>query len=212
MKYYPVYLDLRERMSIVVGGGRVAERKVLSLLDAGSDVTVVSPLLTRKLAELAAAGKITYRKKEFEDKDISGAYLVVAATDSEEINGAIGRVCRNKQVLVNVVAPPEESTFIVPSLVDRGELLIAISTGGASPALSRKIRQELEERYGPEYDLFLGKMAMLRHRLVEEVRDEAARRSLFQALVDSDVLDLLKQGKQHEADRRIEELTGLNMK
>jgi precorrin-2 dehydrogenase/sirohydrochlorin ferrochelatase len=211
MKYYPVYLDLRKRPSVVIGGGRVAERKILSLLEAGAAVTVVSPLLTPKLAELAAAGKIVHREKKFEDTDITGAYLVVAATDSEEINRTVGRICRNRQVLVNVAAPPEESTFIVPSLVDRGELLIAISTCGASPALSRKIRQELEERYGPEYDLFLEKMAMLRRRLAGEVRDVAARRSFFKALVDSDVLELLRQGRQREADRRIAELTGVNM-
>lgn len=212
MKYYPVYLDLRERRSVVVGGGRVAERKILSLLEAGADVAVVSPLLTRKLAELAAAGKIGHRAREFEDRDITGAYLVVAATDSEEINRVIGRLCRKMQVLVNVVAPPEESTFIVPSLVDRGELLIAVSTCGTSPALSKKIRRELEDRYGREYDLFLQKMSLLRRRLVEEVRDEASRREIFQALVDSDVLELLKQGKLHEADHRISELTGLKMR
>lgn len=209
MRYFPIYLDLRERPCVLVGGGQVAERKALSLLEAGADVTVVSPSLTRKLRELSSSGKINHLAKTYEDRDIAGAHLVVAATSSPEVNTAIGRLCRKKQVLVNVAAPPEESSFIVPSVVERGELLIAVSTGGASPALSKKIRQELEERYGPEYGLFLRKMAAVRTRLLDEVAGEEARRATLRALVDSDVLELLRQGKEHEADRRIQDISSL---
>lgn len=209
MKYYPVYLDLRERPCVIVGGGQVAERKALSLLEAGADVTVVSPSLTPKLQELSLSGKIVHRSKKFEDQDLAGAHLVIAATDSREVNSSIGKLCRKMHVLVNVAAPPEESTFIVPSVVDRGELLIAISTCGSSPALSRKIRQDLEERYGPEYEHFLEKMTLVRDRLMEELADESARREVFQALINSDVIELLRQGRMHEADHRIAEISGL---
>lgn len=211
MRYFPVYLDLRERPCVLVGGGQVAERKALSL-EAGADVTVVSPSLTAKLQELSSSGKINHLAKTYEDRDIAGAYLVVAATNSPEANAAIGRLCRKKQVLVNVAAPPEESSFIVPSVVERGELIIAVSTCGASPALSKKIRQELEERYGPEYGLFLRKMAAVRARLLDEAAGEEARRAMLRALVDSDVLELLRQGNVHEADRRIEEISGLKQR
>jgi len=212
MKYYPLFLDLRKRPCVVVGGGQIAERKTLSLLEAGADVTIVSPALTPKLKELSDSNKIKHRQKHFEDKDITDASLVIAATNSREVNSQVGGICRKKQVLVNVAAPPEESSFIVPSVVERGELLIAVSTGGASPALSRKIRLELEQRFGPEYELFLQKMTAVRNRLMEEVADESARRAALQALVDSDVLDLLRQGKTREADQRIAEVSGLHMK
>ncbi len=212
MRYYPVYLDLRERLCVVVGGGQVAERKALSLLEAGADVLIVSPSLTPKLQELSASGKINHRAKQFEEPDLHGAYLVIAATNSSELNGRIGRTCKKTNVLVNVAAPPEESSFIVPSVVDRGELLIAISSGGTSPALAKKIRQELEAAYGPEYEMFLQKMELVRNRLREEVADEAARRSIFQALVNSDILELLKQGRTHEVDHRIAEISGLKLK
>jgi precorrin-2 dehydrogenase/sirohydrochlorin ferrochelatase len=212
MKYYPVFLDLRERCCVIVGGGEVAERKALSLLEAGADVTVVSPGLSLKLKELSSSGKITHQARPFGEHDLTGAYLVIAATDSAEVNTAVGRLCRKKHVLVNVAAPPDEGNFIVPSVVDRGALVIAVSTSGASPAMASKIRSELEERYGPEYEEFLEKMTQLRHLLMDHVPDEPGRRSLFQALVDSDVLDLLRRGRTHEADQRISQITGLRMK
>ena len=206
MKYYPVYLDLRERPCIVVGGGQVAERKVLSLLEAGARVTVVSPSLTPELQSLFSSNRITYHAGTFQNKDIENAELVIAATDSPELNSSIGRLCKSARVLVNVASPPEESSFIVPSVVKRGDLLIAVSTAGSSPALSRKIRQEMEAAYGPEYELFLQKMSLLRKRLLEELPQEAARRSVFQELVGSDALDLLRQGREQDADQRIEEI------
>jgi precorrin-2 dehydrogenase/sirohydrochlorin ferrochelatase len=209
MKFYPAYLDLRERPCVVVGGGRVAERKTLSLLEAGANVTVVSPALTRKLRDLSATGKITHRAKPFEEKDLAGAYLVIAATNDLAVNAEAGRLSKKRQILVNVAAPPDESSFIVPSVMDRGALLIAISTSGESPALAKRIRRELEKQFGPEYDLFLQKMSLLRSRLMGRINDEAERNRIFQTVADSDVLDLLRQGKIHEADSRIAELSGL---
>ena len=209
MRYYPAYLDLRERPCVVVGGGVVAERKAFSLLEAGADVTIISPDLTPKLHELSNSGKITHLKKKFIEEDISGVFLVIAATDSPVENTRVAHACKKKHALVNVAAPPEDGSFIVPSMVERGDLLIAISTSGASPALSKKIRQELEGRYGPEYELFLNKLASVRARVLEEVPDEDARRRIFQAIVDSDVIDLLRRGNAHEADHRMAEIAGL---
>ncbi len=212
MKYYPVFLDLRDRPCVVVGGGRVAERKALALLEAGADVAVVSPTLTDKLQELSASGKITHVAKTFHEEDITNAALVIAATGIHEVNVEVGRLCRKRHILVNVAAPPDESSFIVPSVVDRGSLLIAISTSGESPALAKRIRMELERTFGPEYDLFLRRMSALRGRLLAQQRDEGERKRIFQAVVDSDVLDLLRQGKLHEADALIAELSGTKTK
>lgn len=209
MKYYPAYLDLRERPCLVIGGGAVAERKALALLEAGAVVTIISPALTSKLHELSDSGKITYLQKQYEDNDLSNAFLVIAATDSAEVNTIVASACRKKQVLVNVATPPEESNFIVPSVVERGDLLIAISTSGTSPALAKKVRQDVEQTYGTEYEIFLEKLSAIRKRVLEEIPDESRRRQVFQAIVDSDVIDLIKQGKTHAADLRMAEIAGL---
>jgi precorrin-2 dehydrogenase/sirohydrochlorin ferrochelatase len=209
MKYYPAYLDLRERPCLVIGGGAVAERKAIALLEAGASVTIISPALTPKLHELSESGKITHLQKQYEEKDLSGEFLVIAATDSAEVNTLVASACRKKHVLVNVAVPPEESTFIVPSVVERGDLLIAISTSGASPALARKIRQDIEQRYGTEYEIFLEKLSAIRKRALEEIPDEGKRRQVFQAIVDSDVIDLIRQGKAHAAELRMAEIAGL---
>lgn len=209
MKYYPAYLDLRERPCVVIGGGTVAERKALALLEAGASVMIISPMLTSKLYELSDSGKITHIEKQYEEKDISGAFLVITATDSTEVNTQVASACRKKRILVNVATSPEESTFIVPSVVERGDLLIAISTSGTSPALSKRIRQEVEQRYGTEYEHFLSKLSAIRKRVLEEVTDENKRSQVFQAIVDSDVIDLIRQGKTHAAELRMAEIAGL---
>jgi precorrin-2 dehydrogenase/sirohydrochlorin ferrochelatase len=206
MKYYPVNLDLRERRCVVVGGGQVAERKTLSLLEAGAEVTVVSPSLTPKLADLVASGKVFQVPALFQEAHLAGALLVIAATNALDANRAVAQFCRKKGILVNVAAPPEESSFIVPSVVERGDLVIAVSTSGASPALSRNIRQDLEKQYGPEYELLLTRLAAVRKRLQAEVGSEAIRRQVLEAIIGSGVLDLLRKGKLHEADQLIGEL------
>jgi precorrin-2 dehydrogenase/sirohydrochlorin ferrochelatase len=212
MKYYPIYLNLRDRPCLIVGGGHVAERKTLSLIEAGANVTVISPSLTKKLQELAQSGKIIHQQKTFDDKDLTDALLVIAATDLQEVNANICALCKKRNILVNVVTSLDGSSFIVPSVVERGELLIAVSTSGVSPALSKKIRQELDERYGLEYEIFLGKMSMLRARLMDEVKDDGVRREILQTLADSDVMSLLKEGKIHDADQRIAEIVRLKQK
>ncbi len=209
MKYYPVYLDLRDRPCAVIGGGKVAERKTLSLLESGAKVTVISPSLTPKLHEMAQSGKINHVNKKFDENDLTGIFLVIAATDSSDVNTSVAHACRKNRVLVNTVSLPEESTFIVPSVVERGELVIAVSTSGASPALSRKIRQDLEKRYGMEYAHFFERIKAVRKKVLEEISDEQVRKGIFQSLVDSNVIELLRQGKTHEADLRIAEITGM---
>ncbi|MCK9419767.1 MAG: bifunctional precorrin-2 dehydrogenase/sirohydrochlorin ferrochelatase [Nitrospirae bacterium] len=209
MKYYPVYLDLRDRPCVVIGGGTVAERKALALLEAGAEVTIISPALTTKLRELSDTGKITHLQKQYEEKDLSGEFLVIAATPSPEVNTLVAAACRKKHMLVNVAVPPEANSFIVPSVVERGDLLIAISTSGASPALAKKIRQDIEQRYGAEYEVFLDKLSAIRPRVIEEISDEKKRQKIFQALVDSDVIDLIRQGKTHLAELRMAEIAGL---
>lgn len=206
MKYYPAFLDVRGRRCVVVGGGRVAERKAIALLDAGAHLTLIGPTLTAHLAGLHGAGTVAHRPGHFQEQDLDGAYLVIAATDDAAVNESVARACRERGILVNAASSPDAGTFVVPSVAERGDLLIAVSTCGDSPALARRIREDLERTYGPEYGIFLEKMADLRTRLLREVRDEEVRRRIFQAVVDADVLALLKAGRVHEADQRIAEI------
>ena len=203
MKYYPAYLDLRGRSCLVVGGGAVAERKIHSLLDARATVVVVSPSLTPALKRFADSSRITHREKEFDESDLTGSFLAIAATDSPEVNRLIAAACDRSNMLVNVAVPPEAGNFIVPSAISRGDLLIAVSTSGASPAMSRKIRQELEGRYGPEYGMLLERLAAVRAKVLATVANEQERTDIFHAIVNSDAVDLLSQGRVREAESLI---------
>ena len=149
--YFPAFLDLRGRRALVVGGGLIGERKVRDLLACRAAVTVVSPEITLGLAELARRSVIAYRRRKFRAADIRGCALVVAATGVTAVDTAIAGAARRRHVLVNVVDRPALCDFIVPSVLRRGELQIAVSTGGRSPALAREIRRALESLFGPEY-------------------------------------------------------------
>lgn len=204
--YYPVVLDVEGEKCIVVGGGEVAERKVEGLLDCGAAVTVVSPRVTTALASLARQGRIHHAAAGFAPACLEGAFLVIGATDDERVNRAVARECRARKLLVNIVDVPEECTFISPSVLRRGDLVISVSTGGKSPALARKIRLEVENRFGAEYADFLEILGNLRGRIRAAVPDFARRRQIFERLVDSEVLDLLRRGDAPAARRRAETL------
>ncbi len=149
--YFPAFLDLRGRRCVVVGGGAIGERKVDDLLGAGARVTLVSPALTPRFATLAAAGRIAHRPRPFRRADVRGAVLVIAATGVPAVDAAVAAEARRRRALVNVVDRPAECDFILPSVLRRGGLQIAVSTGGRSPALAREIRKRLERVIGPEY-------------------------------------------------------------
>ncbi|HKB26274.1 MAG TPA: bifunctional precorrin-2 dehydrogenase/sirohydrochlorin ferrochelatase [Methylomirabilota bacterium] len=149
--YFPAFLDLRGRPCVVVGGGAIGERKVDDLLGAGARVTLVSPALTPRLAALTAAGLLTHRRRLFRRADVRGAALVIAATGVPAVDAAVAAEARRRRALVNVVDRPAECDFILPSVLRRGGLQIAVSTGGRSPALAREIRRRLERVIGPEY-------------------------------------------------------------
>ena len=160
--YFPAFLDLRGRRCLVVGGGTVAERKVRDLLACATDVTVVSPAVTATLAQLAAAGTIVHRRRRFRASDARGIALVVTATDDADVDRVVVRAARRAHALVNVVDRADLCDFIVPSVLRRGELQIAVSTGGRSPALAREIRRRLEPAFGPEYAELVERAGLLR--------------------------------------------------
>lgn len=202
MSHCPVSLDLTDRRCVVIGGGAVAERKVLTLLDFGAAVTVGAPDLTPRLRELMARGSIKHTPGTYTPETLEGAFLVIAATDDREVNKAVSSEAQRCGILVNVADDPELCTFFMPAVVRRGDFIVSVSTSGKSPALAKRVKGELESRFGPEY----GELADLLGELREEVKakypNEEDRRQAFSRILSSDVLDLLARGKRDEAIER----------
>lgn len=208
MKYYPIFLDIRNKACVVIGGGDVAERKVVSLLSAGARVTVVSPEFTVNLEGMGEDGKILLMKRPYQEGDLKGAFLAYAATDEEDINKRVYMEGAKEGILLNVVDEPEMCDFIVPSVVTRGALSIAISTGGASPAFAKRLRMEMEERYGEEYSIFLEIMAAIRQKLLTKGSVSGKNRKIFNKLASSYMLDMIKMERWDEVDETIVSLLG----
>lgn len=193
---YPISLNISRQLCVIIGGGTVAERKVLFLLEAKAQVKVVSPQLTDTLHELAAAQQIDWLPRCFEPGDLADALLVFAATDSAAVNKAVAVEANAAGKLVNVAADaPELCSFHVPAVLRQGDLSIAVSTNGKSPALAARIRKELEAEYGPEYAVLLDLLGRVRERTLAGTADGAARRNLFENLLHADILDWIRAGQ-----------------
>ncbi|AMX84601.1 siroheme synthase [Geobacillus subterraneus] len=208
---YSVILQVRGRRAVVVGGGKVAARKIRGLLEAGADVVMIAPKAEPELQALAAAGTIGWCIKTFAPGDLDGAFLVIAATNDRGVNEAVAQAAAPGQ-LVNVVDDPERCDFHVPAVVRRGPLTIAVSTEGASPAVARRIRRELEEQYGEEYGPYLEFLQRARDIVLREVDDVEGRKRLFRALAadsfrqngrwDEELAGLLAKEKERGEERR----------
>lgn len=180
MAYYPIFLELKDRPCLVIGGGEVACQKVVSLVACAAKVTVVSPQLGAGLTRLLREKKIRWRKRSFKPVDLNGMELVVAATDWQPVNQLAFRLARKKGLWINVVDQPKLCSFIVPSVVRRGKLVLAISTGGVSPALAKWIRKDLESRYGSEFGKLLKGMTRVRSKVKRKVPGVARRKQVFE--------------------------------
>lgn len=208
MKTYPVFTLIVDRPCLVVGGGAVGERKIQDLLEAGARVTVVSPELTPVLSDLAAKGELRHLREDFQEEQVSGMALVIGATDDMEVNARVSAAAQARGIWVNIVDQPDLCTFIVPAQVRRGELTLAISTGGASPALARKIREELERHFGPEYGPYLALLQAVRTQVLEVRRGDPENAVLFKRLVESPLLPALSRGDMDEVRRIFQEVLG----
>lgn len=200
---YMISLDLSGKTCLVVGGGQVAERKALSLAECGARVKVVSPGLTPRLRELAGKEQILFREGVYNSGDLEGVFLVIGATDSEETNRRVADDCAARNIAVNIVDDPSKGNFFVPASVKRGPLTIAVSTGGKSPLLSRKIREELERLYGPQYALFVDMLGEMRENVINSIADEQKKREVLESLVSDEILDLLKKGRLEQVKERM---------
>ncbi len=198
---YPVTLNLTGKFCTVVGGGSVAVRKVKSLVEQGAEVTVISPALDEEL--LAMQEQFVWRKSPYKDGILEGSFLVIAATDNRDVNHAVAQWCSDNQVLVNVVDSREESSFTVNAMVQRGDLLLAVSTNGVSPAVSKKIRQDLEQQYGDEYAVMLEILAEAREEALNTISDAGKRRLFLQSVADMQLPELLKSETKEDVQKRV---------
>lgn len=211
MTHYPVFLRLSGERCVVIGGGEVAERKVESLLAAGARVTVVAPALTPGLAESAARGEITLQQRPYRDGDLAGARLAYAATDDEALHAELARAAAAAGVPLNVVDRPQWCSFIVPAVLRRGGLTVAVSTGGGSPALAGRARDAIGRALGPEWERALDVLARLRQHLQARALPSAERQRILTGLVASDLLERLRQPDAAAVDRLLAEQAGADV-
>jgi precorrin-2 dehydrogenase / sirohydrochlorin ferrochelatase len=199
---FPIFINLEARQCLVIGGGSVGERKAADLLACGARVKVISPQASNKLAERADMGVIIWMRRKFTADDLKGAFLVFIATGDRYLNQQVVTLCRQQAILVNAVDDPPHCDFYVPAVLRRKSLAVAISTGGNSPLLAKRLRQELEqiitEAYGDLAEILGDQRAVIQDR----IPDINERKKVLASLVDSDLLELLEAGGKEKARGR----------
>ena len=200
--YYPIFLDVEGRNVLVVGGGSVSARKAEALLQSGAHVTVVAPEIADEIALLS----VTIERRRYEASDLADRTLVIAATNDPDVNARIARDCRERGILVNVVDATELCDFILPAVIEQGSVQIAVSTGGKSPALARALKRDLHRVFGAEWAELNDLLGELRERAIAALPTDADRKRLFDAILASDALALLREGRRDEALATIERL------
>ena len=204
--FYPLFADIEGRRCLVVGGGPVGAEKVEKLLDHGAVVRLVAPALSARLEDLVAEGAVAeVRRRPYRSEDLVGCFLVIAATNLDAINRMVWQDAEARDMLCNVVDVPPLCNFIVPSIVRRGELALAISTGGASPVVAKHIRRELEGRYGPEWEALVALLREVRDELKERYPDMPGRRDAVERLMSTDVVERLAAGDDEAVQALVRE-------
>lgn len=195
MRYYPIFVNLEEKNCLVVGAGEVGIRKIQSLVDSGAGhVTIIETRpASPEMALLLALKNVDFKCREFAETDLDGKFLVIACTSNEGVNQHISDLCALRGILCNIVDQPEKCSFIVPATVKRGDLTVAISTGGQSPAMAKRIRRELQENFGDEYAHLLTLMGGIRPLLLGLELETKDNTAVFRMLVNSEILAALKK-------------------
>ncbi len=199
MRYYPINLDLAGRRVLVIGGGVIAEGKARQLVEAGAIVQIVSPMLAEALSRLAEQGTITWRQGVFVESDLNGIGLVISATDDQAVNESVAKLAAERKMLCNVVDQTALCNFITPALITRGDIQIAISSGGGSPSVAQRVKREIGELIGEEYGELLEIAAEMRAEAKRLIPDFEQRRVVLHAFAESEAIELLRQGKRAEA-------------
>ena len=205
---YPLCLNISGRLCVVIGGGRVAERKVRGLLYAGGLVRVVSPAVTSGLEALAEQHAIEWRQKTYSRADLDGALLVFAATDNTGVQQAIFDDARADGLLINVADAPQSCDFQVPAAVRRGELILSVATNGTSPAVAAMVRRRIEREFGDEYGLLTMIAGLLREQLLAEGRESEEIKFLFEKILCDDIVEWLRQRQWDKVQQHVKGVLG----
>ncbi len=208
MRYYPINIDLRGKPVIIVGGGAVAERKCRTLLEAGARVVIIAPSLSRELRNMLAIGEIEHLERDYRRGDLAGAFLVFAATGDKEVSRAVAEEAAEWRIPANIADMPEWGDFSTPSIVSRGDLLLTVSTGGKCPMVARSIREEIDDRYGPEYAAALRVLGAVREKLLALKKGSHARKEILRDLVNGGLPQMLRNCSTEEIDRFLREVAG----
>jgi precorrin-2 dehydrogenase/sirohydrochlorin ferrochelatase len=208
MRYYPINLDIQGRRCLVVGGGAVGTRKVKTLLECGAVVTVVSLQVTENLLKLNQQGKLVLKKRAYRAADLDRMFLVIGATDNEELNRQVSSDAERLGKLCNIADRPKSCNFILPSIVNRGDLVITVSTSGKSPAFAKKIRKDLENQFGQEYAEFLHLMGRIRKKLLSAEHEPEAHKPIFEKLINAGLIDMIRNRKTNEINSLLFETLG----
>ena len=195
VRYFPLFLDLRDRLVVIVGGGLIAERKLALLAESGARLRVIAPALTARLAVARDTGRLLHVGRSFEPADLEGARLVIAATDDRSVNAAVAAAAEQRGIFANVVDDLELSTGILPAIVDRTPIIVAISTGGTAPALARRVRAQIESVVDESLGRFAAFAASWRGRIRAAIPDLAVRRRFYDWLIDGPAAALLRQAR-----------------
>jgi precorrin-2 dehydrogenase / sirohydrochlorin ferrochelatase len=208
MKYYPVNLNIECRQCLVVGGGPVAFRKAKMLLDCGAEVTVVSKDFCAEFQKFSNISSISLVQRQYFSSDLDEKFLVIGATDDSELNRRISADAEKQNKLCNIADVPEICNFILPSVIRRGDLVIAVSTSGKSPAFAKHLRKDLEKIFGDEYARFLDLMGAIRKKLLSAQHDPEAHKPIFERLIQSGLLDMIKNHQTEDINRLLAEVVG----
>ena len=204
--FYPIYLNLTGKRVLVVGGGDVAERKIESLLETGAGIAVVSPDVTSRILLLATENRVELHRRAYKTGDCAGATFVFSATDDPDVNQKVFKDAHTAGALVNTADQPSLCDFIMPAVFRRGDISIAISTGGTSPGLAARLRQKIARLIGPEYGKLAQLLARARPQIIKQIPDQADRKALQYRILDSDIMTYLKQDDIAGAERRLREI------
>ncbi len=208
MAYFPINVELSNRPCTVIGGGRVALRKVKSLLACDATVTLISPAATPELEMLATQGLLTWHQRGYRAGDLTGSFLVIAATDDETVQEQVHQEAEQNNQLLNVADVPKWCNFILPATLRQGDLAISISTAGKSPVLAKRLRQELEKSFGPEYNLALELMGALRPLVLARGLPHKENKIIFEQLLHPDLITLLGKGEWQTIRNHIQTVLG----
>lgn len=210
MRYYPIFLNLTDQLSVIVGGGTIAEGKVTGLLEADAKVLVIAPEVTPAMQELAESGRFVWEQRTYRDGDLEGAAIAISATDDPEVNHQVWAEANRRGILINVVDDVPYCNFIAPAIVRRGDITLAISTNGKMPALAAHMRREMDKTFGDEYLQLLEMTSPMRVELGAKHLPYTTRQQLWRKLFEeTELIHLVRQGEEEAARKLAREVLGL---